>query len=160
MNRIQSKNHNIGLYRIKKKICLPTMIKNLNLKMDIEVYYIFINLLVNHIHIHILIFQNIWWGINFDNDFFERAIFINSDWNDCWLVYLLIADWDDCWLSWLLIFFKVKLFTKSNLSTFFVLIIYLWTTVWFKQTVVLELCFEQWEALQPSRNRCQHPGKS
>ena len=51
MNRIQSKNHNIGLDRIKKKICLPTMIKNLNLKMDIEVYYIFINLLVNHIQI-------------------------------------------------------------------------------------------------------------
>ena len=41
-----------------------------------------------------------------------------------------------------------------------VLIRYLWILVWFKQTVGLRVCFEpRWEALQPSRNNCQLPGK-
>ena len=49
MNRIQSKAHNIGSYKFNKFPCLLTMINNIYFKMDIANYYIFINLLVNHI---------------------------------------------------------------------------------------------------------------
>ena len=45
-NRIQSKNHNIGLHRIRRFICPLTIIKTIYLKM--ADCHIFINLLVKH----------------------------------------------------------------------------------------------------------------
>ena len=54
MCRTQSKNHNIRADRIKKIICLVTFVKNMYLKIDITVYYIFTNLLVNHANITLL----------------------------------------------------------------------------------------------------------
>ena len=49
MNRIQSKNHSIGLYRINKISLSSHDDKNIYLKMDIVDYHSFINVLVNHI---------------------------------------------------------------------------------------------------------------
>ena len=50
MNRIQSKDHNIGSYTVYEKfLYFLKMKKYIYLKMDILGYHIFINLLVNHI---------------------------------------------------------------------------------------------------------------
>ena len=50
MNRIQSKNHNIGTYRIKNvSLSCYDGKKYIYLKMGTVGYHIFINLLANHI---------------------------------------------------------------------------------------------------------------
>ena len=46
MNKTQSKNHNIGFYRINKASF--TITKALYIKIDIVVYHILINPLLNH----------------------------------------------------------------------------------------------------------------
>ena len=48
MNRIQSKDHNIGMHRIIMFLCLLTMIKNTYLKTDIVGFHIFVTLCVIH----------------------------------------------------------------------------------------------------------------
>ena len=48
MNRIQSKDHNIGMHRIVMFLCLLTMIKNTYLKTDIVGFHIFVTLCVIH----------------------------------------------------------------------------------------------------------------
>ena len=49
MNKIQNKDQAIGLYRINKISCLLMIVTNIYSKIDIVVYYIFINVLVNHV---------------------------------------------------------------------------------------------------------------
>ena len=49
MNKIQNKDQDIGLYRINKISCLLMIVTNIYSKIDIVVYYIFINVLVNHV---------------------------------------------------------------------------------------------------------------
>ena len=49
MNRIQSKDHNVGSHRINKISLCSYNNKNMYLKVNIVGYHIFINLLVNHI---------------------------------------------------------------------------------------------------------------
>ena len=51
MNRIQSKDHYIGSYKIQKIYLSFYNYKNLYLKMDTVGHLIFINVLVNHIKI-------------------------------------------------------------------------------------------------------------
>ena len=48
MNRIQSKDHNVGLYRVNKISLSFYDSKNIYLKLDIVGYHIFINLCINH----------------------------------------------------------------------------------------------------------------
>ena len=48
MNRIQAKIITEEPLELMKFLCLVTMIKSIGLKMDIVLYHIFMNLVVNH----------------------------------------------------------------------------------------------------------------